>query len=115
MWRELRVGEVAPHEPDAVARWQLGLREQQLGEKLTLGGFHAADYCHQQAFFGAEVIDEHTMAGADRGGQLAQTQVAEPIGHDIVDRGGQESVARRRGGGLHRLMEQCTIRYMYRV
>ncbi len=45
-----------------------------------------------QACFRAEVVDQHPVAGADRGGELAQAEVAQTVLEDVVDRGVQQAV-----------------------
>src|SRR5438874_268125 len=46
-----------------------------------------------EAFFGAEVIDQHAVAGADGGGKLTQAAIVEAVSGDEGDGGGEESIA----------------------
>jgi len=39
----------------------------------------------QQSFAGSEVVDEHPVAGADRRGELAQTEVGDPGVEGVAD------------------------------
>jgi hypothetical protein len=40
------------------------------------------------------------VAGADRGGDLAEAEIGDAVVLDVVDDGGEQSVARRGGMGL---------------
>ncbi len=54
------------------------------GELLPSAGLDGADDLDQQAALGAEVVEEHSMAGPDRGGDLAQAHVPEPVDDEVV-------------------------------
>ena len=53
-----------------------------------------ADHLDQQPFLRPEVVDEHAVAGADRGGEAAQAEVADAVRRDVVDRRLQQSLLR---------------------
>ncbi len=46
----------------------------------------------EQSLPGPEVVQQHAVAGADRGGQLAQAQVRDPALHGDGDGGGEQPV-----------------------
>ncbi len=79
------------------------------------------------------MIDEHAVAGADRGGDFAQAEVGHAVLLDVLDDGGEEAFAWRQPGlvegrGDRRRLVQtdtrghltqssttCTMWYMYRM
>ena len=75
---ELGVAEVAPHGPQQRRPVEGTLADQgaEALPLLVLGPLHDG---HEQAFEGAEVVDEHAVAGADRRGQLAQAGVVQAV------------------------------------
>jgi len=50
----------------------------QVSQYGALAFLHGADDRDEQALLGAEVVDQHAVAGADGGGQPAQAEVADP-------------------------------------
>ena len=65
-----------------------------LGERRALALLDGADDLHPQPVAPAEVVDQHPVAGADRGRQLAQAEVADAARGDVRDRGLQQPSAR---------------------
>ena len=58
---------------------------QQVREKGALRCLHRLDNRRQQALARAEVVDEHAVAGANGGGGVAQTEVADAVALDVLD------------------------------
>jgi hypothetical protein len=110
-----RVRQAAPHRAHGVAARQARVGEQVV-EKRALGVFDGLHDGKQQAFARAEVVDEHTVAGADRGGHLAQAEVDDAVVLNVVDDEGEEPIAGRDGGRhLTQASTLCTMWYMYRL
>jgi len=78
------VGQTSPHATHRLRARQIGVREQ-VRQERALGPLHGLHDGHQQALAGAEVVDEHAMAGANSGGHLAQAEVGDAVVLDVVD------------------------------
>jgi hypothetical protein len=59
---------------------------EQIGEQLTLALVGLLNHRDEQALFRPEVVDEHAVAGAERGGQLSQRDVAYPVLGQVTER-----------------------------
>jgi len=111
---QARIRESLPHLAHEL-RIRVVTAEVELGERGTLLALDRADDLDEQSFLRAEVVDEHAMARADRGGELAKAQVAEPAPRDVRDRRVEEALLR---AGFLRLIvhaPHCTVWYMYRT
>jgi hypothetical protein len=93
---QARVGQPAPHGAHGI-RLRDARVAQQLGHERALGVLDRAHDRHQQAFARSEVIDEHAVAGADGGRQLAQAETANAVLGDVGHDRGQEPGA---GAGI---------------
>ena len=87
-----RVGQLRPHPPQPSPGRLAGLLGlgRHRGHDLALARLDRLDDLDQQALLRAEVVDEHPVAGAKRGGQLAEADVAQPVLGDVVDGGRQQ-------------------------
>ena len=91
-------------EEEALLRREIGGREPVPGAAQRVVGRHAGVVRElrqrvalrlldrlrdrdEQCLLGPEVVDEHAVAGPDRGGQLAQAQVADPVLERVGDGG----------------------------
>ena len=72
--------DVGPHGREVVGR--VG---RQIGEKGHLASLDLFDDRDEQILFGSEVVQQHSMAGADCLGHLAQRSVADAAGRELVD------------------------------
>ena len=68
----------------------------ELGERLALLLLDGADHLDEQALLRAEVVDEHAVAGADRGREPPQAEVGDAVLGDVLDRGAEQPLLRRR-------------------
>ena len=64
----------------------VGVRED-VGERRALALLDLTDHRDPQALGAAEVVDQHPVAGADPGRELAQAQVRDAARGDVVDDG----------------------------
>ena len=81
-----RIGDVLPPFPQRLARRPRRIRQQR-AQPLALallGGAHDLD---PQPILGAEVEDQHPVAGRERAGERPQAQIADPMRRDVVNRG----------------------------
>ena len=78
------IGDEAPHVPDhPIGR--LGRRgHRELPELCPRTSLHRPHHLDQEATFGAEVVEEHPMAGPDGGGNLAQAHVTQAVDDEVV-------------------------------
>ena len=80
------VGQVGPHRAHHLvtlaADGLCGGGQSGLGPRLHLPGD-----VEQQAVLGAEVVQEHPVAGPDRPRNAAETLVGQPIGREVLDHG----------------------------
>ena len=91
------VGEVLPHAPCHLGGRQRRI-DRRAGQRLALLLLDVADDLDQQALLGAEVVDQHAVAGADRGGESAQAEVGDAVLGDVLDRGLEQPLLRRQSG-----------------
>ena len=80
------IGEELPHVPDHTigASRPSAAATADDGELLPGPGLHGAHDFDQEAALGAEVVQEHAMAGPDGGGDLAQAHVTEAVDDEVV-------------------------------
>ena len=57
----------------------------QFGEERHLAALDLLDDREQQIFSRTEVVQQHSMAGADRGGDVAQRAVADAARGELLD------------------------------
>ena len=86
------VGQVGPHPADQLVG--LGRRRPSSPRRQTGLGprLHRADDLEQQAVLGAEVVQEHAVAGPDRLGDAAQALVGQPLGREVLDHGVEQAL-----------------------
>jgi hypothetical protein len=88
-----RIGHVLPHAPDHLVG-DLGRAASDVVQ-LGLGtGFDGAHDLDQKAVLGAEVVDEHAMAGSDGRGDLAEAEIPQAVGDEVVDHLSEERLFR---------------------
>ena len=56
------------------------------GQRLALLLLDGADHRDEQPLLRPEVVDEHAVAGADRGGEPPQAEIGDAVLGDVVDR-----------------------------
>jgi hypothetical protein len=83
--RELGGAHLLPEAPGRGGKVSC-LTAEQIGEKPTLAVLGLLDHRDEQALFRPEVVDEHAVAGAERGGQLSQRDVAYPVLGQVTER-----------------------------
>ena len=71
---------VGPHGGKAFGRIR-----RQIGTKRHLAALDLLDDRNQQIFSRSEVVQQHSMAGADRVGHVAQRSVADAAGGELFD------------------------------
>ena len=98
------------------------LVEQHRRERRALLGLDRADDLDQQALARPEVVDEHPVAGAERGGEAAQAEVADAVLGDVLHRAREQALAGGRavavacGAASPRILAlRCSMWYMYRT
>ncbi len=102
-----RIGEVAPPGAHRLAE-VLAERRQEDGECVALALLDRSDHLDPEAFARAEVVDQHAVAGPDRGRQLAQREVADAALLDVLHRSFEQLFASvSTGHGA-----KCTIWYI---
>ena len=74
----------APPQAHRVADRHRRVRDD-VGERLALALLDLADHRDPQALGAAEVVDQHPVARADPRRQLAQAQVRDAAGGDVLD------------------------------
>ena len=89
---QLRVGELLPHAPGQLRDRDLGVAHE-LGDGVALALLEFLDDRPQQAVLGAEVVDQHAVAGAQRRSKRAEAHVADPVLADILDRPREQAVS----------------------
>src|SRR5207248_1312144 len=107
---ECGVGEPAPERAAQVL--ERGVRRQlQVPQGIPLLLLDRPDDLHEQALLGAEVVDQHPVAGAGGRGELAQADVGDAIGGHVLDGRVEQPVL-----GIHRVEPYgtCTIWFMHR-
>ncbi len=73
-----------PEEPRGIGGRETGFQAE-LGQQITLALLRRPDDLDEQLFLGAEVVDQHAVADADRVAQAAQAQVREAVCRDVVN------------------------------
>ena len=81
-----------PEPPGLLGRRQRRVREQCV-ERVPLLLLDGADHLGEQAVAGAEVVDQHPVAGTECRGEGAQAVVADAVRGEVLDRGRQQSLA----------------------
>ncbi|GAB4964528.1 hypothetical protein JHV675_43700 [Mycobacterium avium subsp. hominissuis] len=77
---QLGSAQIGPHRGEA-----LGRLAGQFGQHPHLPALHLLDDRQQQAFPGSEVVQQHSMTGADGLGHPAQRSVADAAGGELGD------------------------------
>jgi hypothetical protein len=77
------LGDASPELFRLLADRQVGLRER--CEEVALLLFDRTDHLGEQALAGAEVVDQHPVAGSDRGRDTSQARVADPVLRKVLD------------------------------
>ena len=80
-----RIADPLPHHADDVAQLPVGRLQESL--LVLLDGFDDGGH---QPLSGAEVVDQHPVAGAHSGGDVAQRAVAQALAGEVVDDGSQQ-------------------------
>jgi hypothetical protein len=102
---EAGIGDLSPVREAGFGRRHGDVRVER-GHDLALALLDLVHDGHQQAVLGAEVVDEHAVAGAESGGQLAQAQVSQAVRGDVLDRGIEQALA-----WVHHVAAECTTWY----
>src|ERR1035437_1787196 len=85
--------------------WAIGGSWGSVDDTESLAALHAAIDCgvnfidtadvygmgRSEALLGSEVVDQHPMAGPDRGGQRSEAEIADAVLGDVRDRAVQQS------------------------
>ena len=66
---------------------------QEVGEQVALALLDGAHDLHPQLLLGAEVVDQHPVARAEGRGEPAETEVADAVLGDVVDRGVEQALS----------------------
>src|SRR5699024_884577 len=88
------VAEVGPEVQDGGAQVRRVVLEQG-GEGRVLPGLDGLDHGGEQSLARPEVVDEHAVAGADRGGDAPQALVADAVLGEVLEHRMEESIASR--------------------
>src|SRR5690606_12972082 len=110
---ECRIGEPVPQLLGDFTRRQLGLLAE-CGQQFALAPLHLADHLDQQPLFRPEVVDQHPVAGPQRGGDLAQAALADAMRRDVLHGCGQQACPAARARVAHVAYRSCTIWYRRR-
>ena len=90
---ERRVGEAPPEESHDLGRsasFRVGLELSQRPSRLLLDGAGNLD---EESLARAEVVDEHAVTGAERGGDLPQALTVDPVFGDVIDSSLQQTAS----------------------
>ena len=79
-----RVGQATPHGAHGVGAVEGGVL-QEVGEEGALGLLHMLHDGDEEALAGAEVVDEHAVAGANGGGNFAEAEVTDAVLLNVID------------------------------
>ena len=96
-----RIRDVLPPRTHRLVQRRVGVGKD-LGERVSLSLLDGTHDLHPQALLRSEVVDQHPVAGTERGGERSQAQVAEAGLGDVRDRAIQQLLPCVRATHLHR-------------
>ena len=99
---QARIAQPRPQRVDGVTG-----RRVESGEELVVGRLDGSNHLGEQSLPRPEVVDEHPMAGASRGGDIAQRAITDAVALERVNDSRQEVLP------CHG--PDCTMWYMYHV